>query len=801
MLEAIEDVLKQSYFLNTQYTDEVNETNSQLESKQIDFILSKMERSDDGRLIIPLLWKTNLSHLLSSNFNLSKSTLFSNLNKYKNDPEKLALYDAVFREQEEAGIIERIHDIDAYIRENPTCSFLAHMPVFRLDRESTKCRVVYLSNLAEKGDKNTHKISHNQAMYSGPNLNCKITTALTKLRFDEFILCFDLQKAFLNISLFPVDQNKLLFLWFQNPLKNNYNLIFLKSLRLPFGLVCSPFILMIGLYKILIEDSDTDAEDLKQLKKLIFDLIYVDNGCITATTKIELKTKFRLLKEIFAPYKFSLQQIFSNDEDLVKSLDSTEVKTENVKLLGLKYNPNDDTLSVNKLCLDCNAKTKRSILSSLASNFDLFQFDGPLLNRARLFVHKLQCDSTLQWDTNLSTSLQNEWTNIALQVNSSVPVKVKRFVGNRDSRYRLVAFTDASKAMVGTVLYIQEICSNRTSFLMAKNKIVSKTLENKTIPVLELFAVSVGVETLMDIYNELSCESSVVLIQIDELHLYSDSMVSLNWINRDVNKLEKTQKYTIFVKNRLQNIIQLCAKKSVKMHHIAGFENPADATTRCISHKLLQKTNYHLGPEFLSKGPPVDTCLSFEVPNPYVNSVNVNISSVNSTVKNNVNIRSVVPLERFSSLNKVVRVLRHVKSFIVKLKSKVAALAVKTNEPNENSNLTKWSYNTIIESIQRENFSEIFEYFENSKRKLYVPNIVTQLNVFLDNGILRVRSKFRKWTENATCDFPILLPKTGPLTEMLIRDVHHNLSHAGIFTVLTELRKSYHIPKPFSSVK
>ena len=413
------------------------------------------------------------------------------------------------------------------------------MPVFRLDRESTKCRVVYLSNLAEKGDKNTHKISHNQAMYSGPNLNCKITTALTKLRFDEFILCFDLQKAFLNISLFPVDQNKLLFLWFQNPLKNNYNLIFLKSLRLPFGLVCSPFILMIGLYKILIEDSDTDAEDLKQLKKLIFDLIYVDNGCITATTKIELKTKFRLLKEIFAPYKFSLQQIFSNDEDLIKSLDSTEVKTENVKLLGLKYNPNDDTLSVNKLCLDCNAKTKRSILSSLASNFDLFQFDGPLLNRARLFVHKLQCDSTLQWDANLSTSLQKEWTNIALHVNSSVPVKIKRFVG---SRYRLVAFTDASKAMVGTVLYIQEICSNRTSFLMAKNKIVSKTLENKTIPALELFAVSVGVETLMDIYNELSGESSVVPIQIDELHLYSDSMVSLNWINRDVNKLEKTLK-------------------------------------------------------------------------------------------------------------------------------------------------------------------------------------------------------------------------------------------------------------------
>ena len=82
-----------------------------------------MERSDDGRLIIALLWKTNLSHLLSSNYNFSKSIMFSNLNRYKDDLEKLALTDPVFTEQDEAGIIERIHDIDAYIRETLTCSF------------------------------------------------------------------------------------------------------------------------------------------------------------------------------------------------------------------------------------------------------------------------------------------------------------------------------------------------------------------------------------------------------------------------------------------------------------------------------------------------------------------------------------------------------------------------------------------------------------------------------------------------------------------------------------------------------
>ena len=211
--------------------------------------------------------------------------------------------------------------------------------------------------------------------------------------------------------------------------------------------------------------------------------------------------------------------------------------------------------------------------------------------------------------------------------------------------------------MVGTVLYIQEMCSNRTSFVMAKNKIVSKTLENKTIPALELFAVSFGVETLMDIYNELSGESSVVPIQIDELHLYSDIMVSLNLGHRDVNKLEKLKSIQFSLKIDFKTLFSCVLRKVLKCIISQGLKIRLMQPLVALVTNCCKKRNYHIGPEFLSKGPPVDTCLSFEVPNPYVNLVYVNISSVNSTVKNNVNIRSVVPLERFCSLNKVVRVL------------------------------------------------------------------------------------------------------------------------------------------------
>ena len=67
----------------------------------------------------------------------------------------------------------------------------------------------------------------------------------------------------------------------------------------------------------------------------------------------------------------------------------------------------------------------------------------------------------------------------------------------------------------------------------------------------------------------------------------------------------------------------------------------------------------------------------------------------------------------------------------------------------------------------------IFSYFENPNCNLKdIPNLITQLNVYLDsNGILRVRSKFRKWLGKEN-DFPILLPHESPLVEMIVLDTH-----------------------------
>lgn len=99
-------------------------------------------------------------------------------------------------EWESSGIIEKIDDLPSFLESNPSHSFLPHMAVFRMNRETTKCRIVFLSNLCERNTKGRVLMSHNQVIQPGPCLNQRITDSLIHLRFDPKLICYDLQKAF-----------------------------------------------------------------------------------------------------------------------------------------------------------------------------------------------------------------------------------------------------------------------------------------------------------------------------------------------------------------------------------------------------------------------------------------------------------------------------------------------------------------------------------------------------------------------------------------------------------------------------
>ena len=172
---------------------------SELNEDLFDFtIKNTVHDTESGRLILPLPWNPHNKHLMDNNFNLAKKILDHNVCKLKNDSVKLTQYDKAIAKQESEGIIEIIPHLDMFLQENPKgVSFLAHNGVFRPDHQSTKCQIVFLSNL--RG--NSNFLSHNQCSYPGPNLNNKMSTAFLLLRFDKYLLTFDLQQAFLQLKI------------------------------------------------------------------------------------------------------------------------------------------------------------------------------------------------------------------------------------------------------------------------------------------------------------------------------------------------------------------------------------------------------------------------------------------------------------------------------------------------------------------------------------------------------------------------------------------------------------------------
>ena len=771
----------------------INEDAISSQVEVIDFALSKTQRDETGRLVMPILWDENNSSHLANNFFLSKQILESLRRKYQGDPDRFEMIDLVIKDQLDQGIIEEISDLDEFRINNKDCSFLPHKPVFKLDNDTTKCRVVYMSNLCEKS-KEKLMLSHNQTIKAGPPLNHKMSTAFNFLRFDEKLLVYDLKKAFLQLRLYPEDTKKLCFLWFKDISNGDFTIVSYCMARVPFGLRCSPCLLMVALYKILIIDISDDEASLVDLKKLMYHLLYVDNGAISFDSSEELRTAYNLLESIFKPYHFALQKFITNDVELQVEIDAKfDIETPiESKMLGIMWNRVDDTLSVSKLYLDAEANTKRSVLRCIASNYDLFNFCGPLLNRARLFLHELQCDSQLGWDDILHNSKLKEWRNIAKQLNSAERIKLNRFVGHRGDTYRLIAYTDSSSVIYGVVIFLESKTTRKRSFLLATNRIVNKQLESKSIPSLELQAVVLGTEVLQEVRQELSGSAAVLPCNIVELILCSDSQVCIDWLNNACTKMEKMNRKPVFVQNRLATITSLCNKFPIEYRFVAGLTNPSDMITRPVSYKKLVNSTYFCGVDIDD----TDHLPKLIIPNPKITKCSLVVESVSRV--DVVKPEQMLNLESYSDLSTILNIYHYVTLFIRKLKSKIGknptVTVSKEKLVTEATKLALWV-------DQHQWFGDLFEYFDvGSKSQCSMPNIVAQLNVFLDkDGLLKVRCKRKKWGTDT--EFPILMSKLSRLSYLIIGSIHKKLSHGGVYTVLAELRDKFWIAHAFSLVK
>ena len=83
-------------------------------------------------------------------------------------------------------------------------------------------------------------------------------------------------------------------------------------------------------------------------------------------------------------------------------------------------------------------------------------------------MHRMQCGKEIGWDERFQSDQLREWVNICKQLNSVPEIPIKRFVGQRDDPFKLVAYCDASKDIYGVVLYILSLRAKEVIFFFLK---------------------------------------------------------------------------------------------------------------------------------------------------------------------------------------------------------------------------------------------------------------------------------------------------------------------------------------------
>ena len=231
---------------------------------------------------ISLQWKDSCLSL-PDDFELSRRRLNSLFRRLKKNPDILARYDAVIREQLESGIVV---PVDHHESTQNCIHYIPHHAVLRHDKTTTKLRVVYDASAKTDG------LSLNECLFIGPSLNKKILDILLKFRMYPIAIVGDIERAFLMVRITKNDQDVLRFLWYKDVNVESPEIVEYKFTRVVFGLGPSPYLL-----------NATFAQHLEQFEDLfentvnrIRESLYVDDVVMGVSEALELHKES---KEIF----------------------------------------------------------------------------------------------------------------------------------------------------------------------------------------------------------------------------------------------------------------------------------------------------------------------------------------------------------------------------------------------------------------------------------------------------------------------------------------------------------------------
>ena len=126
-----------------------------------------------------------------------------------------------------------------------------------------------------------------------------------------------------------------------------------------------------------------------------------------------------------------------------------------------------------------------------------------------------------------------------------------------------------------------------------------------------------------------------------------------------------------------------------------------------------------------------------------------------------------------------------------------------------NTSLLQEAKTKLVKMVQQRSFKDEFRWLKSLKnsndlnKALDKRSKISRLDPFLDGDeVIHVGGRLENSFLNNECKHPILLPKVGKITELLIRHPHKLAAHSGRGITLNEIRSSgYWIVDAKSAIK
>ncbi|GFQ66132.1 uncharacterized protein TNCT_432351 [Trichonephila clavata] len=211
---------------------------------------------------------------------------------------------------------------------SPPTFYLPHTCVKRLDKTTTKIRIVF--------DGSTHgenQLSLNDCLNSGVNLNPDLLELILKFRENPIAYIADNEKAFIQIELHEQDRDVARFFWTEN--LNDYdpkNLQVYRLTRVLFGLPSSPFMLAATIryhfkkYKDKFPDTAKIVESSLYVDDFMSGQENVDKALQTSLENIE----------IFKEVGMSLRKWYTNSKELERFWIKNKVPVEEFNCFSMR---------------------------------------------------------------------------------------------------------------------------------------------------------------------------------------------------------------------------------------------------------------------------------------------------------------------------------------------------------------------------------------------------------------------------------------------------------------------------------